>query len=159
MRRGICLVHLTTGILFVMLVLILIVFTGPTRGELIAMDALSHLDAQYVYGESGPETFDCSGLILHSFALQGFDMPHSAEKIGSGENSIAIPYPWMLQVGDIVCFDTVQDSDPSDHVGIWLGGNRFVHASSAQGKVVISELKDFYLERYTGARRYMCSLF
>jgi len=54
----------------------------------------------------------------------------------------------------VICFDTVQDRDPSDHMGFWIGGNRFVHASST-GEVKISALEDFYLEKYTGARRYV----
>ena len=52
-----------------------------------------------------------------------------------------------------MCFDTVQDKDPSDHMGIYVGANRFVHASST-GQVMISELTDYYLERFSGARRY-----
>lgn len=153
MRRIACLTHLTTGILALMLLCCVWLFGGTTRGEQIAMDALGHLGAPYVFGEAGPERFDCSGLIVHCFEKQGIAVSHCAEDIGKDARYVAILSPAQLRTGDIVCFDTVQDRDPSDHVGIWLGGNRFVHASSAKGEVIVSELTGYYLERFTGGRR------
>ena len=44
-------------------------------------------------------------------------------------------------------FDTVTDNDPSDHAGIYLGGGWFIHASSGQGKVVVSNLASGYYNR------------
>ncbi|MBR6221305.1 MAG: C40 family peptidase, partial [Clostridia bacterium] len=73
--------------------------------------------------------------------------------IGTDERYPLITSPRDLLVGDVVCFDTVQDRDPSDHMGFYIGGNRFVDASST-GEVKISPLEDYYLERFTGARRY-----
>lgn len=159
MRRIACLTHLTTGILALMLLCCFYLFGGATRGERIAMDALGHLDAPYVLGKAGPEQFDCSGLIVHCFKKQGVSLSHSAEDIGADARGRALSSPAQLRTGDIVCFDTVQDRDPSDHVGIWLGGNRFVHASSAKGKVIVSELTGYYLEHFTGGRRILCPYF
>lgn len=153
------LVHMITCILSLLLFLCMLLASGPTRGERIAMDALKYLDAPYVFGSAGPETFDCSGLLVHCFRKQGVILSHSAEIIGTDSGSRPISNPALLCTGDIVCFDTVSDSDPSDHVGIWLGGNRFVHASSGKGKVMISELDGYYLERFTGARRVLCPYF
>lgn len=159
MRRMRSLVYITTVLLSMLLVACMLLFTEPTRGEQIAMDALSHLDEPYVFGKSGPDRFDCSGLLVYCFGKHNVALDHSAEIIGSDERYRILTKPSQLLVGDIVCFDTVDDRDPSDHVGIWLGGNRFVHASSRQGKVVVSELEGFYLDRFTFGRRILCPYF
>lgn len=159
MRRMRSLVYITTVLLSMLLVACMLLFTGPTRGEQIAMDALSHLDEPYAFGRSGPDHFDCSGLLVYCFGKHNVALDHSAEIIGSDERYRILTKPSQLLVGDIVCFDTVDDRDPSDHVGIWLGGNRFVHASSRQGKVVVSELEGFYLDRFTFGRRILCPYF
>lgn len=152
-----CFFHMVTVALGLCLALTFLLFSGYTRGEMIAMDALSHLDAPYVLGQAGPEKYDCSGLLLHCFRKHGLEFPHSAEIIGYSFPTVE--HPWQLLVGDIVCFDTINDRDPSDHVGIWLGGNSFVHASSGKGKIIISQLEGYYLEHYTGGRRLICPYF
>ncbi len=146
------LVHTTA--LALCLALLVSLCSGLTQGEIIALRALEHLDKPYVFGATGPDSFDCSGLVMYCLGPEGFDFPvHSAELIGADERYRHIAEPRQLLTGDIVCFDTVRDRDPSDHMGIYLGGNRFVHASST-GKVMISALEDYYLEKFTGARRY-----
>ena len=52
-----------------------------------------------------------------------------------------------LQRGDIVCMNTVSDSDLSDHVGIYLGNKKMIHASSGAGEVIISDLSEGYYNR------------
>ncbi len=151
-RRAVFTIVLTVA-LGLCLVLVSMAFTGLTQGEVIAMRAMEHLGEPYVFGAEGPDKFDCSGLVMYCLKPEGFEFPfHSAEIIGTDENFPLISRFW-LQTGDIVCFDTVQDKDPSDHMGIYVGANRFVHASST-GQVMISELTDYYLERFSGARRY-----
>lgn len=157
LKRTYCFFHILTVALGLCLAMTFLFIPGYTRGERIALDALSHLDAPYVFAEAGPDRFDCSGLLLHCFGKHGLELPHSAEIIGYSFPTIE--HPRQLLVGDIVCFDTVNDRDPSDHVGIWLGGNAFVHASSGKGKVIISQLEGYYLEHFTGGRRLICPYF
>ena len=143
-----------TTVLALCLALLGSLCSGFTQGEIIALRALEHLDKPYLLGATGPDKFDCSGLVMYCLWPEGFDFPmHSAELIGTDERYRYIAEPRQLMTGDIVCFDTVRDRDPSDHMGIYLGGNQFVHASST-GKVMVSALEDFYLEKFTGARRY-----
>ena len=52
-----------------------------------------------------------------------------------------------LKRGDLVCFNTVDDSDLCDHVGIYLGKGYFLHASSVAKKVIVSQLKSGYYNR------------
>lgn len=144
-----------TSALWLCLMLILATCSGLTQGETVALRALEHLGKPYVLGAAGPDRFDCSGLVMYCLAPEGFEFPlHAAAVIGTDERYPLIARPRDLLVGDVVCFDTVADSDPSDHMGFYIGGNQFVHASST-GEVKISALEDFYLERFTGARRYV----
>ena len=144
-----------TAALWLCLMLVTLTCTGYTQGEVVAMRALEHLGKPYVLGAVGPDQFDCSGLVMYCLGPEGFEFPvHAAAVIGTDERYPLIEKPCDLLVGDVVCFDTVRDSDPSDHMGFYIGGNQFVHASST-GEVKISALEDFYLERFTGARRYV----
>lgn len=148
-----------TVALWLCLMLICLTCSGYTQGEVVVLRALEHLGKPYVLGATGPDQFDCSGLVMYCLAPDGFEFPyHSAEIIGTDERYPLIESPRQLLAGDVVCFDTVQDRDPSDHMGFYIGGNRFVHASST-GEVKISALEDFYLERFTGARRYAQAYF
>ena len=144
-----------TVALWLCLMLIALTCSGFTQGEVVALRALEHLGKPYVLGATGPDQFDCSGLVMYCLTPEGFEFPyHAAAIIGTDERYPLIEDPRDLLVGDVVCFDTVRDSDPSDHMGFYIGGNRFVHASST-GEVKISALEDYYLERFTGARRYV----
>ncbi len=144
-----------TAALWLCLMLVTLTCTGYTQGEVVALRALEHLGKPYVLGAVGPDQFDCSGLVMYCLGPEGFEFPvHAAAVIGTDERYPLIEKPRDLLVGDVVCFDTVRDSDPSDHMGFYIGGNQFVHASST-GEVKISALEDFYLERFTGARRYV----
>lgn len=51
-----------------------------------------------------------------------------------------------LKIGDLIYFNTVRDKDLSDHAGIYIGNNEFIHSSSASRKVVISNLKGTFYE-------------
>lgn len=144
-----------TVALWLCLMLIMLTCSGFTQGEVVVRRAMEHLGKPYVLGAAGPDQFDCSGLVMYCLGPEGFEFPlHSAQVIGTDERYPLIGRPIDLLVGDVVCFDTVNDRDPSDHMGFYIGGNQFVHASST-GEVKVSALEDFYLERFTGARRYV----
>ena len=136
-----------TVALWLCLMLICLTSSGLTQGETVVLRALEHLGKPYVLGAAGPDRFDCSGLVMYCLEPEGFEFPyHAAAIIGTDERYPLITDPRALLAGDVVCFDTVRDKDPSDHMGFWIGGNRFVHASST-GEVKVSALEDFYLEK------------
>ena len=106
----------------------------------------------YKFGGKSPETgFDCSGYVRYVFKqVGGMSLPHNAlaiskvgEKISNNE----------LRPGDLVFFTTLRRT--ISHVGIYLGNNQFIHASSTRtGVVEISDLRDSYWARtFDGARR------
>ena len=103
----------------------------------------------YKFGGQTPASgFDCSGLTSYVYGHQGKKMPRTADqqyKIGRTVNTRD------LQIGDLVFFTTYEPG-PS-HVGIFVGQNRFIHASTSRG-VMVSSLNDTYWKpRYLGARR------
>ena len=99
---------------------------------------------RYVWGASEPgHAFDCSALISYCYGKIGVTLPPLAKSIGYTEGFSRVDDIPRLLRGDIACFNTVEDDDLSDHVGICLGGGYFIHASSTAGRVVISPLSDY----------------
>ena len=122
---------------------------NPTRAEKIEYViyvAQQQLGKPYVYGASGTSKYDCSGLTLYCYKQVGVSLPHSAQMQGYNSGT-KIEGLANMQRGDIVCMNTVSDSDLSDHVGIYLGNNKMIHASSGAGEVVISDLSSGYYNR------------
>lgn len=114
--------------------------------ESIMVDALSYLGTPYVYGGTGPDGFDCSGLICRVFDENGIQLPRTVT--GMEEMGEAVTLEELLP-GDLLIF-----LNPK-HVGLYLGGGEFIHSSSYQGRgVVITELSQAsYARRYSSARR------
>lgn len=111
--------------------------TLPNKVEIVISFALAQQGKRYVFGAAGPNTFDCSGLVLRAFAQIGMDLYHYTGEMMKYGKSVSRA---GLQRGDIV-FPT------SGHVGIYLGNNQFVNASSGKGKVIVNNLYSFYTAR------------
>jgi cell wall-associated NlpC family hydrolase len=119
---------------------------GQAKVEVIIEYGKSKLGCKYVYGAEGPTTFDCSGFTQTAFKQAGVSLSRSAYSVGYGSAGTKIAYSGLVR-GDIVCFNTISDSDLSDHVGIYLGSGKFIHASSGKGEVVISDMSSGYYNR------------
>jgi len=119
----------------------------------IEWKAKSFLGTPYVWGATGPSTFDCSGFTQWVYRDLGINIPRvSRDQAKVGEY---VRYE-NLQRGDMVFFDTKKHrSGKVTHVGIYLGNNNFIHASSAGKKVVIYNFnkKQFYKKRFLWGRR------
>ena len=115
--------------------------------------ACEYLGAPYVYGGASPSGFDCSGFTLYIYKQFGYSLPHTA----TGQLSYGTAVSKSeLQMGDLVFFrDPSVTSKAASHVGIYIGGGQFVHASSSRtGYVVVSGLDESYWSTYyTTARR------
>ena len=120
--------------------------TSSEKIEKVIEIAKQQLGKPYVYATAGPKTFDCSGFTKYCYAKVGVSLRRSAQAVGYNDGK-KIEGISNLKRGDIVCFNTVADNDLSDHVGIYLGSGKFIHASSGQAKVVISSLSNSYYNR------------
>ena len=112
------------------------------------------LGCPYVYGATGPEKFDCSGLTCYIFKAIGVKLERTAYNQGYDDTYQKIEGWQNLKRGDIVFFNTISDSDLSDHAGVYLGEGYFIHASSGAHKVVVSNLTTgFYGRVFSWGRR------
>ena len=124
-----------------------------SEGECAALLGLAERGKPYVWGEDGPDSFDCSGLTKVVYSHFGYDLIHSAQFVAYDKTYQSVDEAKDLRVGDMIFFDTISDKDKCDHVGIWLGANRFVHASSSQKVVMISEFDQNWQEKYSWGKR------
>ncbi len=103
----------------------------------------------YVWGGASPSGFDCSGFINYVYSKNGINLPRVTSDQYKAGSSVSKA---NLKPGDLVFFETYKPG-PS-HVGIYLGNNQFIHASSGSEKVIISSLtSSYYTEHYIGSRR------
>lgn len=115
--------------------------------------AKSLLGKKYVWADEGPNTFDCSGFTWYVYKnIAKISLPRSSKEQGAYGTYINKE---NLQPADLVFFDTVGAKDNViSHVGIYMGNNQFIHASSGQGKVVISQLdSNYYSKAFVNGRR------
>ncbi|HOP40783.1 MAG TPA: NlpC/P60 family protein [Geobacteraceae bacterium] len=112
--------------------------------------AFSFLGTRYRFGGNSRSGLDCSSFVQHVFRELNIKLPRTArEQYRTGEPVTSLD----LKKGDLVFFRTYA-SFPS-HVGIYLGDNKMIHASSRDRKVVISSMNTpYYRSRFIGAKRY-----
>jgi len=122
------------------------------KAKKIIQLAKSKLGRRYVWGASGSNAFDCSGLTTYVCKKNGIKLPRRA--IAQSKVGKYVPRN-QLKPGDLVFFDTSKHRRGYvNHVGIYIGNGKFIHASSAKHKVTITNLnKPFYSQRFKVARR------
>lgn len=119
------------------------------EGQKIVETAMKYIGVPYVWGGTTTSGFDCSGLVYYVYKECGYNIDRTAATIYNDGISVGIN---ELQAGDAVCFSSASQS--VGHVGIYIGDGQFIHASSASGRVIISDLNaDYYASHYVGARR------
>jgi cell wall-associated NlpC family hydrolase len=123
-----------------------------SKGQQLVDEAKKHLGAKYVYGAEGPDTFDCSGLIQYVAKKFGINLPRVASDQAKAGQEVS---KGDLQPGDLVYFKgTTGDPNKVSHIGMFIGGGKFIHAPKTGDVVKISDLNDsYYVEHWGGARR------
>lgn len=111
-------------------------------GQQIVDAARSKIGAPYVYGASGPDSFDCSGLTSWAYSQVGKSIPRTSQAQSSSGTPVA---QGDLQPGDIVSF-----YDGASHVGIYSGNGMIVHASTES--VPLSEVPMDSMPFYNAVR-------
>ena len=126
--------------------------SASTPSEDIPIYAVSLVGSPYRLGGMSPETgLDCSGFVGHVFRqVAGVVLPRESRAISDAAQPLSQA---EILPGDLVFFNTLNRA--FSHVGIYLGDNRFVHATSSRtNTVMVSNLNDRYWRtRYDGARR------
>lgn len=123
---------------------------SPELGSAITNFAKKFLGKPYRWGNSNGKSFDCSGFTMYVYNNFDIKLAHSAAAQFQKGTKIAKA---DLKLGDAVFFTTYKKG--ASHVGIFIGNNKFIHASSSGGKVIITDLNTaYYKSRYLGARRY-----
>ena len=103
-------------------------------------------------GQSYRTGFDCSGLTMVVYQLNGLELPRSSRQQWKSGRPVD---PGKLLTGDLVFFATNGDGRVS-HVGIYIGNNNFLHAPGRGRKIGISSMSNkYYKSRYLGARSYL----
>ena len=120
--------------------------TSSSRGSEVLAYAMKFVGYPYVYGGSSPSGFDCSGFT--SYVYKHFGVSLSRTAAGQYSNGTAVSRA-NLQVGDLVMFGS-----PINHVGIYAGGGRIVHAANPSRGVTTDTINSgYYNTHYVGARR------
>jgi len=125
---------------------------GPRALAALA-EARRHLGTPYLWGGSTPETgFDCSGLVQWAYAKAGIRIPRVTDQQILASNGAEVARNALIP-GDLVFFR--DESGYVYHVGMSLGGDRFLHAPRTGDVVKVSSLDEpYFAQRFTGARRF-----
>ena len=122
--------------------------------EMTVYVAQALVGAPYSASPDPPRSFDCARYTCYCYGMAGIAMKGSTKDQGEDDRFKGVENISDLKRGDLVCFNTVDDDDACDHVGLYLGDGYFVHASSVARQVIVSQLKSGYYNRvFSGGRR------
>ena len=122
---------------------------NTSKADQIIASAKKYIGVSYVWGGTSPSGFDCSGLVQYVFKQHGISLNRTTTtqyQQGSFVSKAG------LQPGDLVFFQNTYTTGIS-HVGIYIGNNEFIHASSSKGVTISSLSNSYWASHYYGARR------
>jgi hypothetical protein len=121
--------------------------------DALVKTAKDFIGVPYLWGgQSYDDGFDCSGLTMTVYQLNGLNLPrHSRTQFDAGDSIIKDE----LQKGDLVFF-AKNESGRVSHVGLYIGSGKFIHASSHGKKIRIDSLSEAYFTKhFVGAKTYL----
>lgn len=117
------------------------------KGATVVQTAQNYIGSRYVYGATGPNSFDCSGFTSYIYRQHGVSLNRTAA--GQYSNGTAVARG-DLQLGDLVMFG----KSGINHVAIYIGGGSIVHAANSKRGVTVDTINSgYYNNNYVGARR------
>ena len=125
-----------------------------SKAQKVVQYAKDNLGKKYVWGATGPNSFDCSGLMQYIYKKVGINLNRVSRD--QATQGVAVSKS-NLQPGDLVFFRGINSSSSStyiSHVGVYIGNGEFIHASNPTRGVVKDSLNsDYYSSHYVKARR------
>ena len=125
--------------------------------EKFVAESKKYVGCPYVYGATGPDVFDCSGLIYYSAnQALGVQLPRTSKAL---YNYCRIVPKEKMEEGDLLFFKT-NNTASITHVGIYIGGSQFISAISdgPNSGVIISSLnQDYWKPKYVGCGQFLAS--
>ncbi|WP_299878791.1 C40 family peptidase [uncultured Cocleimonas sp.] len=113
--------------------------------------AKKQINKRYKWGGDNPKKgFDCSGLIQYAYKMIKVNLPRSAAAQYKHAKRVALKH---LEVGDLVFFHTRRTRAKVNHVGIYLGGNKFIHAPRRGKNVSVASFNSYWRKKFVGAGR------
>jgi cell wall-associated NlpC family hydrolase len=97
----------------------------------------SQLGKPYVYGATGPGSYDCSGLTQAAFASIGVDIPRTSQEQSTAGTPVSVS---DLQPGDLIFWG---GEGSAYHVGVFIGGGQYLDAANPSTPVAIHQLADY----------------
>ncbi len=122
---------------------------ASAKAAAIVATAKKYIGVPYVWGGTSPSGFDCSGLVQYVFRQHGILLNRTC--VTQYKQGVYVS-KGNLRPGDLVFFQNTYGSGIS-HVGIYIGGGQFIHASSSRGVMISSLSNSYWLSHYYGARR------
>lgn len=125
--------------------------TVAAKDSKLVKEAKSWLGTKYKYGGCSKDGTDCSGFVMQVY-LKVYDIKLPRTSKQQHEYCKAIKKT-QLKVGDLVFFATGKNRNTVSHVGLYIGNNEFIHASSSKGVVVSRLDQNYYLRTYVSGGR------
>ena len=107
---------------------------NETVGDRAVSIALDQVGTPYRYGGNTPRGFDCSGLIHYAYREAGLSVPRTTAQLWSAAEAVGTR---ELQAGDLLFFSI---AGKMSHVGLYVGGKRFVHAPQSGRTVEVTSM-------------------
>ncbi|OIK11665.1 C40 family peptidase [Bacillus sp. MUM 13] len=119
--------------------------------EKVVQEGKKYIGVHYRYGGTTPSGFDCSGFVGYTYRkATGKILPRTASGIFSTGQYVSRS---SLKKGDIVFFSTIKSKRGASHTGIYIGGSKFIHASTSKGVSIDSLKTSYWRAKFIGARR------